>query len=148
MKIDEFNRIRVMRVIARMNVGGPAVQVSGLMRGLSSSKFEHRLYTGYCTADEADYLDVVATDLDAIRIGGLGRRVKLTGDIRAFISLVKEIRTFKPNVIHTHTAKAGFLARVASIASLHPSMYYLGKKSHKNLLACLLANYNVRLSAG
>jgi glycosyltransferase involved in cell wall biosynthesis len=122
MKIDEFNRIRVMRVIARMNVGGPAVQVSGLMRGLSSSKFEHRLYTGYCTADEADYLDVVATDLDAIRIGGLGRRVKLTGDIRAFISLVKEIRTFKPNVIHTHTAKAGFLARVASIASLHPSI--------------------------
>ena len=38
-------RIKVMRIIARMNVGGPAVQVSGLMRGLSSTDFNHRLYT-------------------------------------------------------------------------------------------------------
>jgi glycosyltransferase involved in cell wall biosynthesis len=111
-----------MRVIARMNVGGPAVQVSGLMRGLSSSRFEHRLYTGYCTADEADYMDAVATDVTAVRIGGLGRRVNLLGDVRAFVSLVKEIRVFKPDVIHTHTAKAGFLGRIASIVSLQPSI--------------------------
>jgi glycosyltransferase involved in cell wall biosynthesis len=121
-KIDEFSRIRVMRVIARMNVGGPAVQVSGLMRGLNSSIFEHRLYTGYCTADEADYLDIVATDVTAIRIACLGRRVNLLGDLRAFVSLVKEIRVFKPHVIHTHTAKAGLLGRLASIVSLHPSI--------------------------
>ncbi len=122
MKIDEYKRIKVMRVIARMNVGGPAVQVSGLMRGLSSSRFEHRLYTGYCTADEADYMDAVATDVTAVRIGGLGRRVNLLGDVRAFVSLVKEIKVFKPDVIHTHTAKAGFLGRIASIVSLQPSI--------------------------
>jgi glycosyltransferase involved in cell wall biosynthesis len=120
--IDDFNRIKVMRVIARMNVGGPAVQVSGLMRGLSSSRFDHRLYTGFCDSDEADYLDVVSTDVDAIRIEGLGRRVNLLGDLRAFVSLVKEIRAFKPDVIHTHTAKAGFLGRIASMASFHPSI--------------------------
>jgi glycosyltransferase involved in cell wall biosynthesis len=118
----EINRIRVMLVIARMNVGGPAVLVSGLMRGLSSSKFEHRLYTGYCTADEADYLDVVATDVTAVRIEGLGRRVNLLGDMRAFVALVKEIKAFKPDVIHTHTAKAGFLGRIASMISFHPSI--------------------------
>ncbi len=122
MKIYELNRIRVMRIIARMNVGGPAVQVSGLMRDLDSTKFDHRLYTGFCSSDEADYLDVVATDVDAVRIVGLGRRVKLIGDLRAFISLVKVIRDFRPDVIHTHTAKAGFLGRIASIASLHPSI--------------------------
>jgi glycosyltransferase involved in cell wall biosynthesis len=121
-KIDENKRIRVMRVIARMNVGGPAVQVSGLMRGMDSSKFDHRLYTGYCTEDEADYLNVVATDVFAVRIEGLGRRVNLVGDLRAFASLVKEIRVFKPDVIHTHTAKAGFLGRIASIVSMHPSI--------------------------
>jgi glycosyltransferase involved in cell wall biosynthesis len=120
--IDEFNRIRVMRVIARMNVGGPAVQVSGLMRGLNSSKFDHRLYTGFCGSDEADYLDVVSGDVDAIRIEGLGRRVNLVGDLRAFVSLVKEIRAFKPDLIHTHTAKAGFLGRTASMVSLYPSI--------------------------
>jgi glycosyltransferase involved in cell wall biosynthesis len=121
-KIVDDDHIRVMRVIARMNVGGPAVQVSGLMRGLNSSKFDHRLYTGFCSSDEADYLDAVATDVDAVRIEGLGRRVNLVGDLRAFVSLVKEIRVFKPHVIHTHTAKAGFLGRIASIVSMHPSI--------------------------
>jgi glycosyltransferase involved in cell wall biosynthesis len=111
-----------MRIIARMNVGGPAVQVSGLMRGFNSDHFDHRLYTGYCATDEADYLDTVATDVKAVRIQGLGRRVSLGGDLKAFISLVSEIRDFKPHVIHTHTAKAGFLGRVASIVSLQPSI--------------------------
>ena len=114
--------IRVMRIIARMNVGGPAVQVSGLMRGFNSTEFDHRLYTGYCASDEADYLDTVATDVNAVRIQGFGRRVSLGGDIKAFITLIKEIRKFKPHVIHTHTAKAGFLGRIASIVSLQRSI--------------------------
>lgn len=114
--------IRVMRIIARMNVGGPAVQVSGLMRGISPNEFDHRLYTGYCADDELDYLDTVATDVQAIRIEGFGRRVSLSGDLRAFIYLVKEIRNLKPHIIHTHTAKAGFLGRIASIISLQPSI--------------------------
>jgi glycosyltransferase involved in cell wall biosynthesis len=111
-----------MRIVARMNVGGPAVQVSGLMRGFDTTEFDHRLYTGYCAADEADYLDTVATDVKAVRIQGFGRRVSLGGDIKAFIALVREIRTFKPHVIHTHTAKAGFLGRIASIVSLQPAI--------------------------
>jgi glycosyltransferase involved in cell wall biosynthesis len=111
-----------MRIIARMNVGGPAVQVSGLMRGLHTTEFDHRLYTGFCADDEADYLDTVATDVTALRIEGFGRRVSVRGDIKAFLSLIKEIRSFKPHVIHTHTAKAGFLGRIASIVSFHPSI--------------------------
>jgi glycosyltransferase involved in cell wall biosynthesis len=111
-----------MRIIARMNVGGPAVQVSGLMRGFNSDQFDHRLYTGYCAEDEADYLDTVATDVNAVRIQGFGRRVRLGGDLKAFFSLIKEIRQFKPHVIHTHTAKAGFLGRLASIVSLQSSI--------------------------
>jgi len=114
--------IRVMRIIARMNVGGPAVQVSGLMRGFNPIDFHHRLYTGFCESDEADYLDTVAKDVQVIRIDGFGRRVSFIGDIKAFISLVKEIRTFKPHIIHTHTAKAGFLGRLSSIVSLQPSI--------------------------
>ena len=114
--------VRVMRIIARMNVGGPAVQVSGLMRGFNSVDFDQRLYTGFCAVDEADYLDTVATDVKATRIKGFGRRVSFGGDIKAFFALVKEIRSFKPHVIHTHTAKAGFLGRIASIVSLQPSI--------------------------
>ena len=114
--------IRVMRIIARMNVGGPAVQVSGLMRGFNSVDFDHRLYTGFCAPDESDYLNTVATDVKAVRIESFGRRVSLGGDIRAFVTLIKEIRSFKPHVIHTHTAKAGFLGRIASVVSLQQSI--------------------------
>jgi len=122
MKTHDLRPIRVMRIIARMNVGGPAVQVSGLMRGVNSNDFDHRLFTGFCSADESDYLATVAQDIDAVRIEGFGRRVNLGEDLKAFLFLVKEIRRFKPQIIHTHTAKAGFLGRFASIISLHPSI--------------------------
>ena len=107
--------IKVMQIIARMNVGGPAVIVAELMRGLDSSKYEQILITGYCDETEADYLDEVATDIKATRIAGLGRSVSPLADLKAFIGLVRTIRTFKPDVIHTHTAKAGVLGRLASI---------------------------------
>ena len=111
-----------MRIVARMNVGGPAVQVSGLMRGIDSADFDQRLYTGFCTEEEADYLDSVATDVKAIRIEGLGRRVSLRDDFRAFLSLAKAIHEFKPHIIHTHTAKAGTLGRIASLVSMQKSI--------------------------
>lgn len=115
-------KVRVMRIIARMNVGGPAVQVSGLMRGLDTSVFEHELVTGYCAADEADYLEKVALDVKAIRIDGLGRSIKPRADLTALFAIIKEIRRFKPDVIHTHTAKAGVVGRIASILSGHKSI--------------------------
>ena len=115
-------RIKVMRIIARMNVGGPAVQVSGLMRGLSPTDFNHRLYTGYCAEDEADYIKEQAPDVQAIQLDGLGRKVNPRADFLILFRLIKEIRNFKPDLIHTHTAKAGVIGRLASICSFHPSV--------------------------
>jgi glycosyltransferase involved in cell wall biosynthesis len=115
-------RIRVMRIIARMNVGGPAVQVSGLMRGFDSTKFDQKLITGYCGPDEADYLETNATDIIATRIKGLGRSISPTADFMAFREVVREIRVFRPHVIHTHTAKAGVIGRAASLLSGHRSV--------------------------
>ena len=114
-------RIKVMRIIARMNVGGPAVQVSGLMRGLSATDFDHRLYSGYCTEDEADYIKEQAPDVRAIQLDGLGRKVSPRADLFVLFRLIREIRSFKPDVIHTHTAKAGVIGRIASILSFHSS---------------------------
>ena len=119
---DEAQKIRVMRIIARMNVGGPAVQVSGLMRGFDAQVFEQELVTGYCAADEADYLEKVATDVKAVRIDGLGRSIKPRADLTALFAIIKEIRRFKPEVIHTHTAKAGVVGRIASILSGYKSI--------------------------
>jgi len=106
--------VKVMQIIARMNVGGPAILVADLMRNLDSSKFETRLVTGYCDENESDYLDEVATDIKAIRVPGFGRSISIRKDLKAFFLLMREIRRFKPDVVHTHTAKAGVLGRVAT----------------------------------
>ncbi len=104
-----------MHVIARMNVGGPAVLVADLMRSVDSGRFEQVLVTGYCDEGESDYLHEVATDIKAVRIVGLGRFVSLKKDLLAFTGLTREIKRFDPDVIHTHTAKAGVLGRIAGL---------------------------------
>lgn len=109
--------IRVMHVIARMNVGGPAVLVADLVRNLNSLDFKSTLVTGYCDENESDYLDEVATDVKAKRVPGFGRSISVSKDIKAFFLIIREIRIFKPDVIHTHTAKAGALGRVAALIS-------------------------------
>jgi len=103
-----------MRVIARMNVGGPAVQVSGLMRHLPEDEFDQQLVTGWCSDDEADYLDTQAPDVEATRVDGLGRAIRPGDDARALAMLVQRIRAFRPHIVHTHTAKAGILGRTAT----------------------------------
>jgi len=107
--------IKVVQIIARMNVGGPAILVADLIRNFDSRVVDSILVTGYCDQNESDYLDEVATDLKAIRLSGLGRSVSLIKDLSAFVLLIKEIRSFQPDVIHTHTAKAGVLGRVAGL---------------------------------
>jgi glycosyltransferase involved in cell wall biosynthesis len=107
--------IRVMQVIARMNVGGPAVLVADLMRNFDPGVVDAVLVTGFCDENESDYLDEVAKDVKAIRVPGLGRSISPLRDANAFFLLVKEIRKFKPHVMHTHTAKAGVLGRIAGL---------------------------------
>ena len=113
--MNQARPIRIMQVIARMNVGGPAVIVADLMRELNSEKFQTVLITGYCADDEADFLEEVATDIPATRIRGLGRSVSVLGDFKSFFILLGIIRKFKPDLIHTHTAKAGVLGRLAGL---------------------------------
>ncbi len=113
--MNQVRPIRIMQLIARMNVGGPAIIVAELMRGLDSERFEVILVTGHCSDDEADYLDEVATDIPVTRINSLGRSVSILADIKSFMTLLKLIHNFKPDIIHTHTAKAGVLGRFAGL---------------------------------
>jgi glycosyltransferase involved in cell wall biosynthesis len=106
--------IRIMQVIARMNVGGPALLVSAVLRDLEPERFDQRLYTGEVDADEADYLELCAPELPVHRVPGLGRSVRPGDDVRALRHLVAAMRRFRPHIVHTHTAKAGVLGRVAA----------------------------------
>ena len=110
-------KIRIMRIIARMNVGGPAIQITGIEKNLNSGIFEHLLITGNCDSSEIDYLIENEIDLELKRVIGLGKKVNILSDIQALISIRKLIRDFCPDIVHTHTAKAGFLGRIAVLLS-------------------------------
>ena len=109
-----MSRVRVLRVIARMNVGGPAVQVTSLHRGLDPSAYELLLLTGAVDEGEADHLELRAPDVQARRVSGLGRSVRAGDDLRAVRELRAVVRDFAPDIVHTHTAKAGVLGRLAA----------------------------------
>jgi glycosyltransferase involved in cell wall biosynthesis len=119
--ISRSEPIRVMRIIARMNVGGPALQAVTLLGGLPGERFEQRLYAGSVGPDEADYIDLRAPGLPVHRVPSLGRRIRPTDDARALGTLIEEMRRFRPHIVHTHTAKAGTLGRIAAIMAHAPA---------------------------
>ncbi|GAA2629383.1 glycosyltransferase family 4 protein [Streptomyces vastus] len=104
-----------------MNIGGPAVQISALMRGLDTERFDHRLITGCVGPGEADYLHQRAPDLPVHRLNWLGRAVRPSDDVRCVFELAAAIRRFRPHIVHTHTAKAGALGRAAAVLARVPS---------------------------
>jgi glycosyltransferase involved in cell wall biosynthesis len=108
------DRIRVLRIIARMNVGGPALQVTGLMEKLDGDRFDHRLVVGQLDEGEGDHLALRAPHVPVTRVAGLGRAPGFAADLRALRELIAIMREFRPDIVHTHTAKAGFLGRVAA----------------------------------
>lgn len=111
---------RVVHVIARMNVGGPAALITQLLEGLP----DQFLLTGEVQEGEAEYLDLRSPDTTFTRVPGLGRSVRPGDDLRALRFLVHELRRLRPDVVHTHTAKAGVLGRVAARAARVPHVVH------------------------
>ena len=115
-----MQKIRVLRLVARMNVGGPAIQISGIMKNLSQEEFDQVLVTGFCDESEIDYLIQNGIEIEKlIRINGFGRRVSLTSDLKSLFEIRKIIKRFNPDIIHTHTAKAGLIGRLASLSTFN-----------------------------
>lgn len=120
MSAERSQPIRVLRIIARMNVGGPAWQVSALVRGLDGDRFESLLISGEVDKDEADFLDLRDPGLPLLKIPSLGRSVRIWDDLRALLLIRRAIRRFRPDIVHTHTAKAGVLGRLAAASCQVP----------------------------
>jgi glycosyltransferase involved in cell wall biosynthesis len=108
--------IRVLRVIARLNMGGPALHVSYLAKGLEPLGYETTLVAGQLAHGE-DSMAFVAREqgVEVRRIPQLRREISPMYDPVAVARLVSVIREVRPHILHTHTAKAGAVGRAAAV---------------------------------
>jgi glycosyltransferase involved in cell wall biosynthesis len=113
--VNGSRRIRVLRIIARLNMGGPAHHVALLSGMLDPKRYDTLLLHGEVGPGEASLVEVARRREARLEIvPGLGPELRPTADVRALIALVKRIRDFRPDIVHTHTAKAGMLGRLAA----------------------------------
>jgi glycosyltransferase involved in cell wall biosynthesis len=102
--------MRVLHVIARLNVGGTARYITRLAEELPKNKIETFVATGFVQGSEQE--DPSAKNLNVIRIPSLGRQFNPMKDHFAFKQLLKVVKEVKPDVLHTHTFKAGYIGRM------------------------------------
>jgi glycosyltransferase involved in cell wall biosynthesis len=101
-----MSTVKVLHVIARMNVGGTARYVGDLVAKIPDSA----LATGFVQGSEIE--DPIAQNLTTFRIPHMGRRVSPHNDLKAWLELRRIVREIKPEIVHTHTFKAGLIGRL------------------------------------
>jgi glycosyltransferase involved in cell wall biosynthesis len=107
--------IRVMRIIARLNIGGPAIHITLLTEAMQSSEFESSLVCGQIGEYEGDMAYLAEEHgVTPFYIDALGRELAPLRDVVTLFKLWRLIRRVRPDVVHTHTAKAGFVGRIAA----------------------------------
>ena len=102
--------MRVLHVIARLNVGGTARYITRLAEELPKQRIETFIATGFVQGSEEE--DPSAKKLQVIRIPSLGRQINPIKDHFAFKQLLEVVKEIKPDVLHTHTFKAGLIGRI------------------------------------
>ena len=114
-------KVRILRIIARLNVGGPAHHVSILSGRLDTNRYETLLLAGRLGPGEGSFEELAERyGAHLSWVDGLGPELDPAADARALRSLVATMRSFRPHIVHTHTAKAGTLGRVAARLALGP----------------------------
>jgi glycosyltransferase involved in cell wall biosynthesis len=111
------DRTTIVRIIARLNTGGPAIHTVLLTQGLDASRFRTVLVTGTVAPTEGDMMYYAARHGVVPRvIRDFGRRVGVFGIVRTLIELLRVMLAERPRIVHTHTATAGILGRTTALA--------------------------------
>lgn len=112
--------VAVVRVIARLNVGGPAQHVILVTEALRE-RYPTLLVAGDVEPGEADMSSLAARHgVYVHRIPELGRSIRPLDDAVALWKLWRVLRRVRPRIVHTHTAKAGTLGRLAALFAQVP----------------------------
>ncbi len=107
-------RLRVVRIIDRLNVGGPAKHVVWLSAGLDSKRFETVLITGTVPRGEGDMSYFARSEgVEPVIIREMSRELG-PRDIVVIAKLLKELWRARPDIVHTHKSKAGAAGRIAA----------------------------------
>lgn len=106
---------KILRIVNRFNLGGPTFNAAYLSKYLHP-EFETKLVGGLKDESE-DSSEFVVQELnvDYFIINDMQRSINLKKDWRAYQQIVEIIKDFKPDIVHTHASKAGFLGRMAAI---------------------------------
>jgi glycosyltransferase involved in cell wall biosynthesis len=110
--------VKIVHVITRLNVGGAALSVLELAAGQRAAGHDVLVVAGRIPAREAS-MESTARDLDVpyIHLPTLVREVSPVEDLRTTLALRRLLRSRRPDVLHTHTSKAGTTGRIAALAS-------------------------------
>ena len=107
--------MKVLRIIARLNVGGPARHVVWLTEQLNDDEFQSVLVAGTVPKGEEDMRYVADQHgVQPVFVEELSRELS-PKDLISLFKIFREIRRQKPDIIHTHTAKAGTVGRTAAL---------------------------------
>ena len=106
---------RVLMIINRLNLGGPAFHVAILAKYLQEG-FEVLLLAG-TKQDSEESSDFIVKEmgLTFTRLKEMKRSINPWRDIRSYVEIRKIIQQYKPDIVHTHAAKAGALGRLAAL---------------------------------
>ena len=107
--------MKILRIIARLNVGGPARHVLFLTRGLEDEEFQSWLIAGTVPDGEQE-MSYLAQDIgvEPIYLPQMSRELSVK-DVTSLYKIYREIKRIRPDILHTHTAKAGAVGRIAGL---------------------------------
>ena len=108
--------MRILRVITRLNIGGPSIQALALTTRLAARGATTTLLHGRLGEGEGDMRYLAAPDANLQFVPTLQRAIAPLDDLRTLRALYAAMREFKPTLVHTHMAKAGLLGRLAAFA--------------------------------
>ena len=106
--------MKVLHIITRMNTGGPAVFLDHLTNAMNDLGTQPIIVYGYCESNEADYTETHKLNSELFKVNALHRSLNPFDDLKAFFALRRVIREIKPDLVNTHTSKAGVLGRIAA----------------------------------